>query len=87
MKVVFVIVAVTVIAVLFVLVAPMVDLGPTARLVRATHLLLSLAALLPLAVPRNATVTFSRQLRRGDALAEESLPVVPLIALDCVLLC
>ena len=87
MKVVSVIAVVTAIVVVFVLIAPVVDLSPAARLVRASQALLSLTALLPMAFPRNAIATGSRQLERSRAPAEGSPRVVPLAALDCVLLC
>ena len=84
MKVVAVI---AVIAVLFALIAPVVNLNPVARLVRAIHGLKLFAVLVPLAIPRATFFSGSSQFRGLHISTEESLPVVPLVALDCVLLC
>lgn len=84
MKVVAVIV---VIVVLFVVIAPVVHLNPTARLVRAIHALKTRAVFVALSIS-SATLLFgSRQFRGFHISIEDSLPVVPLITLDCVLLC
>jgi len=84
MKVVAVI---AVIAVLFVLIVPVVHLNPAARVMRAVHALKTFAAFVPLAFPRGILFVGSRQFRGLHISTEESLPVVPLIALDCILLC
>ena len=84
MKVVTVIVLV---AVLVVLVAPVVHLSPAARLVRAGHALQNLLIFLPLAIPRNIPLVAGRQFPGIPIPDKESLPVVSVIALDCVLQC
>jgi hypothetical protein len=84
MKVVAVIVLV---AVLFVFIAPVADLCPAARLVRAGHALQNLAAFLPLTIPRAAPLVDSQQFRGIGISTKESLPVVPIFTLDCVFLC
>ena len=84
MKVVAVIVLV---AVLFVLIAPVVDLCPAARLVRAGHALQNLVAFLPLTTPRNTPLVGKQQFQSIGISTKESLPVVPILTLDCVFLC
>ncbi len=83
MKVVAVIVLV---AVLFVLISPVVDLGSAARLVRTGHALRNLVAFLSPANLRNIPLVGSRQFQSIGFSVKESLPVVPIFTLDCAFL-
>jgi hypothetical protein len=87
MKAVSVIAVIVLVAVLCVLIAPAVDLGPAARLVRAVSLLICLATFLPLAVPRQTLLLPGRQRARSRIRLNESLPAIPILDLDCVLRC
>jgi len=84
MKVVAVIVLV---AVLFVLIAPVVNLGPAARLVRAGHALRNVLVLLPPTLPCNIPLVGRLEFQSLDIMARESHPVSPIFTRDCVLLC
>jgi hypothetical protein len=82
-----VVAVIVLIAVLVVLIAPMVSLGPAARLVRAGHALQSLLAFLPFTFPGGIPLAGSREFQSFGSSPSESLPVVPIFKLDCVLLC
>lgn len=87
MKVVSVIAVIVLVAVLCVLIAPAVDLGPAARLVRAVSLLICLVAFSPLVIPRQILLSPGWQRARIRIRLNESLPAIPILDLDCVLLC
>lgn len=87
MKAASVIAVIVLIAVLCVLIAPAVDLGPAVRLVRAVSLLICMVALLPLAIPCQSILSDSRKSDGRRIRLKKSLPAVPILDLDCVLLC
>jgi hypothetical protein len=84
MKVVAVVVL---IAVLVVLIAPVVHLGPAARLVRAGHALQNVLSFLPATLPPAIPQLSGTQLQHSGIASGESLPVFPIFSRDCVFLC
>lgn len=87
MRTVSVIAIIVLVALLFVFIAPVVDLAPAARLVRAVSLLITLLAFLPLAIPSHNFIPCRRQAAGRRIRLKESLPSIPILDLGCVLLC
>jgi hypothetical protein len=87
MKAVSVIALIVLVALLFVFIAPAVNLAPAPRLVRTVSLLIALIVLLPLAFPLRDFILRHRRRAGRRIRLKESLPAIPILDLDCVLLC